>query len=125
MDDAGGVSGDQSGNNRTGDPQGFLNRQLALLLDHRGEVVALDVRHRDVLDAVDLAEIVNANDVLVRHLPRQHSSRLNRRSTSAALLGSAVTSGRMTLIATATPSSASQAWYTAPMPPTPSSRMMW
>ena len=30
-----------------------------------------DVRHRDVLDAVDLAEVVNADDVLVRDLPRQ------------------------------------------------------
>ena len=31
----------------------------------------VDVRHRDVLDAVDLAEIVDADDVLVRDLARQ------------------------------------------------------
>ena len=37
------------------------------------------------------------------------SSRLNRRSTSAAALASAITSGRMTLMATDTPSSASHA----------------
>ena len=35
------------------------------------EVGALDVRHRDVLDAVDLAEVVNADDVLVRDLARE------------------------------------------------------
>ena len=44
------------------------HRQLPSRLSTRREVVALDVRHRDVLDAVDLAEIVNADDVLVRDL---------------------------------------------------------
>ena len=39
------------------------------------------------------------------------SSRLKRCSTSAATLGSALTSGLMTLSATATPSSSSHAWY--------------
>ena len=37
----------------------------------RREVGALDVRHRDVLDAADVAEIVNADDVPVRDLPRE------------------------------------------------------
>ena len=37
----------------------------------RREIGALDVRHRDVLDAVDLAEVVNADDVLVRDLARE------------------------------------------------------
>ena len=36
--------------------------------EHGREIRALEVRHRDVLDAVDLAEIVNADDVLVRDL---------------------------------------------------------
>ena len=53
------------------DAQHLRNRQLALALQNRGEVRAVDVRHRDVLDAVDLAEIVNADDVLVRDLARQ------------------------------------------------------
>ena len=44
------------------------DRQLAVAPQHRRQVVALDVRHRDVLDAVDLAEVVNADDVLVRDL---------------------------------------------------------
>ena len=33
------------------------------------EILAFDVRHRDVLDAVDLSEVVNSDDVLVRDLP--------------------------------------------------------
>ncbi len=37
----------------------------------RREIGALDVRHRDVLDAVDLAEIMNAHDILVRDLSRE------------------------------------------------------
>ena len=46
------------------------DRQLAVARAPR-QVRALDVRHRDVLDAVDLAEVVNADDVLVRDLPRE------------------------------------------------------
>ncbi len=52
------------------------------------------------------------------------SSCLNRCSSIRAVSGSAATSGRTVFSATATPSSASQAWYTAPMPPAPSSLMM-
>ena len=43
----------------------------AVPLDSGREVGAVDVRHRDVLDAVDLAEVVNADDVLVRDLAGQ------------------------------------------------------
>ena len=32
------------------------------------QIGPVEVRHRDGLDAVDLAEVVNAHDVLVRHL---------------------------------------------------------
>ena len=49
--------------------------------------VAFDVRHRDVLDAVDLAEVVNANDVAVSDLPASSSSCLKRRSMSWAAAG--------------------------------------
>ena len=35
------------------------------------QVRPLDERHRDVLDAVGLTQIVNAEDVLVRDLPRE------------------------------------------------------
>ena len=74
------------------------------------EIGAVDVRHRDVLDAVDLAEVVNADDVLVRDLAREQQLALEapldlggRRRIAPS------TSGRITLIATATPSSASHA----------------
>ena len=43
--------------------------QLSLFAQNASQVAALDVRHRDVLDAVDLAEIVDAHDVLVGDLP--------------------------------------------------------
>ena len=48
------------------------HRQLAVAPQHRREVCALDVRHRDVLDAVDLAEVVDADDVLVGDLAREN-----------------------------------------------------
>ena len=37
----------------------------------RRQVRAVDVRHRDVLDAVDLAKVVNPDDVLVGDLARE------------------------------------------------------
>ena len=106
-----------------GDPQHAGTGSLPSREDGR-EIVALDVRHRDVLDAVDLAEIVNADDVLVRDLPGEQQLALEAALDFAAAPGSAAISGRTTLSATATPSSASHAWYTAPIPPRPSSRMM-
>jgi len=55
---------------RARDPQGLGNGQLAALLEQRREAPAFDVRHRDVLGAVDLAEVVDAHHVLVRDLAR-------------------------------------------------------
>ena len=49
-----------------------LERQRACLAQHLRQRLAFDERHRQVLDAVDLAEVVNADDVLVRDLARQH-----------------------------------------------------
>src|SRR5258706_15954727 len=42
--------------------------QLCFAAQDGREIVALDVLHRDVRDAVDLAHVVNAHDVLVRDL---------------------------------------------------------
>ena len=50
------------------DRDGTRDGQLTLFLQDRREIAALDVGHRQVLDAVDLAEIVDADDVLVRDL---------------------------------------------------------
>ena len=71
MDDAGLVRLDEPGDDGARDAQHPRHRQLAVALQNRREVGAIDVRHRDVLDAVDLAEVVNADDVLVRHLTRE------------------------------------------------------
>ena len=69
MHDAGFVRGHETGNDLAGDVHRARNRQLSFTRDQPGQIAAVDVRHRDVLDAVDLAEIVNANDVLVRDVP--------------------------------------------------------
>ncbi len=45
------------------------NRQRGRFGEDVGEVLAFDVRHRDVLDAVDLSQVVDADDVRMRHLP--------------------------------------------------------
>ena len=45
---------------------------VVLLAQDLRQRLALDERHRQVLDAFDLAEVVNADDVLVRDLARQH-----------------------------------------------------
>ena len=45
--------------------------QLPLAVQDRREVGAVDVRHRDVLHALDFAEVVNAHHVLVGDVPRQ------------------------------------------------------
>ena len=72
MDDAGFVRRHQAGR-RPADDAAAPAAQAAWPSRLRSDrqVVALDVRHRDVLDAVDLAEVVNADDVLVRDLARQ------------------------------------------------------
>ena len=53
------------------EPQRLLNAEMPFLAQHLREVASLDVRHREVLDAVDFAEIVDAHDVLVRDLTRE------------------------------------------------------
>ena len=69
VNDAGVVGGSKAAGDLPGDLQSPRNGQLAVAPQDGREVVALDVRHRDVLDAVDLAQIVNPDDVLVRDLP--------------------------------------------------------
>ena len=69
--DAGLVCGDQPVDDvpRVGQRAG--HREVTRLTEHRRQIRAVHVRHRDVLDAVHVAEIVNAHDVLVRHLSRE------------------------------------------------------
>src|SRR5207244_7637506 len=58
----------QAGGNRTRTAYRWRDWQLDVAPQRCREVVALDVRHRDVLDAVELPDVVDADDVLVRHL---------------------------------------------------------
>ena len=74
------------------------------------QVRALDVRHRDVLDAVDLADVVNADDVLVGDLAGEQQLALEPSLESSAGGRVRCASGRITLTATATSSSSSHAW---------------
>ena len=69
MHDAGFMRGDETGRDLARNGERAGDREPAFTTDHLGEVRPVDVRHRDVLDAVDLAEIVNANDILVGHVP--------------------------------------------------------
>ena len=72
MDDAGLVRGDEPA--EQSDARCAATRDTGSLPSRRSdrrEIVALDVRHRDVLGAVDLAEVVNADDVLVGDLTGQ------------------------------------------------------
>ncbi len=71
MDHAGGVRGLETGRDAARDLHHALDRQLVLAADDRRQLLALDERHGDELDAVDLAEVVDAHDVLVRHLARE------------------------------------------------------
>jgi hypothetical protein len=58
----------QAGSNLSGEGHHLWNSQ-ALIAQDRRQIRALDVRHRDVLDAVEFSEIVDAHDVLVGDLP--------------------------------------------------------
>ena len=71
MHDAGGVRGDETRRRPSGQPQHLRESAAVPRADDRREIRAVDVRHRDVLDAVDLAEVVDADDVLVRDLARE------------------------------------------------------
>src|SRR5438105_769260 len=72
VDDPRDVGGHESRYDRACERHDRGNGQLAVVFQTGREVDAVDVRHRDVLDSIDLAEVVNADDVLVRDLPGEH-----------------------------------------------------
>ena len=71
VDDALVVRGLEAFRRLAEDAQEALGRQLALLLQDRGQVPPVDELHRQELDAVALAEIEDAQDVGVRHAARE------------------------------------------------------
>ena len=72
VDDADFVRRLQAGDDLTRQRDRPFDRQLPLGRQQAREVGAVHERHRDVFDAVDLAEVVDANDVGVRDLSGQH-----------------------------------------------------
>ena len=62
------AQGNAAGQNNVGR---FLRRQLPFLAQHRTEIAPIEELHRDVLMALGLAEIKNANDVAVSDLARE------------------------------------------------------
>ncbi len=126
MHDARAVRRDEPGHDPAGHRQDLLDREPALvLLQDRRELDPVDVGHRDELDAADLPHVVDAHDVRVGDLPGEQELALEALLEVARRSGSVAISGRTILTATPTPSSSSQARYTAPIPPSPRSLMMW
>ncbi len=74
----------QPRDNGTQDSQGLTDRHRALSFEHREQVLTLDEGHGDVLDALDFAEIVDPDHVLVGHLSGQQELALE---PSVELLG--------------------------------------
>ena len=68
MDDAHLVGRAQPSGDLARETKSASDRQLAFSRDQGGQVEALDEGHREVLHAAELAEIVNPDDMLVRHL---------------------------------------------------------
>src|SRR5918994_7820107 len=71
MNDGRPVRADQTGDDAACDAQRAGERELLLAIEGRREIRSLDEGHRDVFDTLDLAEIVNADDVWMRDLPRE------------------------------------------------------
>src|SRR5215203_5785649 len=71
MDDAGLMRRLQTGGDLAAKLQRGRHVETPEFAQHMREIGAVDERHRQILDAVDLAEIVNADDVAMRDLARQ------------------------------------------------------
>src|SRR5262245_17003640 len=71
VNDAGFMRRDETRDDALDEAKRPRHRQTSRMFEHGGEIRALDKGHRDVLDAVNLAEVVNTDDVLMRHLTRE------------------------------------------------------
>ena len=71
MDNPGFVRGPQPSRDLPDDRQGLPDRQRTFPGEHVGEIGALDVGHRDVFDAADFAEVVDAHHVRVGDQARE------------------------------------------------------
>jgi hypothetical protein len=100
-----------------------FERQLTLLED-RCEVGALDKLHRDVLHASAFAEIVNARHVAMCDPARHQQLLLEALLELVGGLGVRDNVRANHLEGDCHAQFLIQAWYTAPIPPEPSSRSM-
>ena len=71
VNDASLVRGHEPRYDRSRDSHSSTHGQTLLTFEHGRQIGALDIRHRDVLDAVDLTDVVDSNDVLVGHPARE------------------------------------------------------
>ena len=71
VDDAGLVDGGETVGNLARDRERASDRHLSLAFQQEAQVRSLHVLHRQVLQPVDLAEIVNADDVRMGDLTRE------------------------------------------------------
>ena len=72
MDDAFGVRGFQRAAHLLDDVGRFRGLKLFLAPEQAPQVLALDVLHGDELDAIGLAEVENANHIVVGDLAREN-----------------------------------------------------
>ena len=71
MNHAGGMRGLETGRNPTRNLQNLRDRDCLFAPDDRRELLALDERHRDEFDAVDFADVMDADDIPVGDLSRE------------------------------------------------------
>ncbi len=69
--DADFVCGAEPGRYLAGERQGSRDGELSGACEEHRQILALDVRHRDIADALGLADVMNPHDVLMRDLARE------------------------------------------------------
>ena len=74
MDDAALMRGGDAGAELPRDRDGAVFREAADATEQRGEILAVDVLHREEAAAVGLAKVVEAADVPVRDLAQEDKS---------------------------------------------------
>ena len=70
MQDAAFVRGGEPGTDLPGELDGLVLGQSSDTPEERGQILAVDVLHRQEMQALDHAEVVDPADIRMRHLPR-------------------------------------------------------
>ena len=88
MDDADFMGGDHALDDLPRQRHDVAHRDLGAPAHHRQQRLALDERHRQVPEAVDLADVVDADDIAMGDLPRE--LRLTLETTLEVVAGAGV-----------------------------------